>query len=658
MRSLARTMLCAALLALTAGPLAAQSGEVYCNITEIKAEQLSNGVQITIVGDGELWWELDWHRLYEEGAWVDYQTSEGWWWSEPTERFRTLPILIYNARSMLGSGFVAVGKYPVSHAEISIPGWAEEGVGLAIDFVHYVPWVTGEGDSQRYRFNLHWNGSEDGNSILLSWTADRFPPPPPPPTPEDLPAELEITEQAGLLSVRAVNAKLEDVAGAIGRRAGFPVAAPRDGDLRVSLCLDAISPDQALQAIAAGCGLAACQLPAGGWVIAESTGTAAGYGACPLRRFGLSYLPARAALDLLPNFLVDYAHADEETNSIVATGPEWMLDRLAADLAELDQPPPQVSIEIVAVEYTSGSGLLQHLQIERSADDLSVGVDTLAGALNFLRLDGLPAEWRLLLRSLETEGAGRLRSEATVRVLSGRTAHIFSGEQRNVIIERFDDGATADILPVEVGTVLDVQPSVGSGDEVLLHLTLEVRSLASTDPATSLPVVAFRTAHGALRAHDGETIAIAGLRLQQESREQRAIPILGSLPLIGRFFQVPAADVSSPSPASPPTHSFTATSPRSRPPSSATAFRSPSRPTASSLTSGTRAMKPPADTKSDSTTPAIAPARTSSMSACSRSATSNSPCPKTRKRASECRWRLSWLNPPPWASLAATTGGA
>ena len=544
MRSLARTMLCAALLALSAGPLAAQSGEVYCNITEIKAEQLSNGVQITIVGDGELQWRIDWGRLYEEGAWVSYETSDGWWYDEPTERFLTLPILIYNARSMLGSGFVAVGKYPVSHAQISIPTWADEGVGLAIDFVQYIPWVTGEGDFRNYRFDLHWNSSEDGSSILLSWTADRFPPPPPPATPEDLPAELEVTEQAGLLSIRAVNAKVEDVASAIGRRAGFPVAAPRDGDLRVSLCLDAIAPARALQAIAASCGLAARRHPTGGWVIAEIAGTAAGYGASSVRRIGLSYLRARTALDLLPNFLVDYAHADEETNSIVATGPDWMLDRMAADLAELDRPPPQVSIDVVAVEYTSRSGLLQHLQIERSADNLSIGADTLAGALSFLRLDGLPAEWRLLLRSLETEGAGRLRSQATLRVLSGHTAHIFAGEERNIIIERIDGGGTADILSVDVGTTLDVQASVGSGDEVLLHITLEVRSLAATDRVTNLPVVAFRTARGAMRARDGETIAIAGLRLQQESREQRAIPILGSLPLIGRFFRAPAADVS------------------------------------------------------------------------------------------------------------------
>ena len=544
MRVLVRTMLCAVLLALSSGPLAAQSGDVYCNITEIKSEQLSNGVQITIVADGELQWGLDWGRLYDEGAWVSYEISEGWWHSEPTERFHALPILIYNARSMLGSGFVSIGKYPISHAQISIPGWAEEGIGLAIDFVQYVPWVTGEGDSQRYRFDLHWQGSEDGNSILLSWTADRFPPPPPPTTPEDLPTELEVTEQAGLLSIRAVNAKLEDVASAIGRRAGFPVAAPRDGDLRVSLCLDAISPAQALQAIAAGCGLAACQHPTGGWVIAESTDTAAGYGASSVRHIGLSYLPAGTALDLLPNFLVDYAHADEETNSIVATGPDWMLDRVAADLAELDRPPAQVAIDVVAVEYTSGSGLLRQLQIERSADNFSVGVDTLAGALNFLRLDGLPAEWGLLLRNLETEGAGRLRSQATLQVLSGHIAHIFAGEQRNIIIERIEDGATADIESVGVGTTLDVQASVGSGDEVLLHLTLEVRSLASADPATHMPVVAFRYAHGTMRAREGETIAIAGLRLQQESREQRASPILGSLPLLGRFFRAPSADVS------------------------------------------------------------------------------------------------------------------
>lgn len=535
MPRLAPGILLAIVVLCAAWPAAAQRGPVYCNVTDIKSEQLSNGVQVRIEADGQLQWDIDWEQLIEQGAVVEREEEWGMSW-DVTEKFRRLPISIWNARSKLGSAFIPIDKYPVSHAEISIPEWAHEGVGLEIRVVNYLGWVTGEGELERYRYDMDTDSTEDGNGILITWESDRFPPPPRPETPEDLPEELTVVCEGGELSVRAVNARLAAVANAISREAGFPVAAPSDADLRVSLVLDDVTPEQALQMTAMGSGLCASACPDGGWTVAEPR-AGGGYGASVTRRIPLRYLRALDALGLLPTFLLEYVHADEEANAMVATGPAWMVDRVAEDLSKLDTPPPEVLLEVVAVEYTSAETLSRNLRLERFAGDFAAGLDSLTGGLGFLWLEGLPEGWDMLLDNLEVEATTELRSRATLRVLNGHQAYIAAGQERYMVLEGL--GLEAYLERIGTGTTLSVQPLVGDGKEVLLHFGLVVRSLRGTDPTSGLPILALRRANGMTRVREGETIVLAGLHLKKESRQDRALPVLGWLPLIGQFFRAP-----------------------------------------------------------------------------------------------------------------------
>ena len=515
MSRIAPTLMCVLALALSAVPAAAQRGEVYCQITDITADQLSNGVRVTISADGEMQWEED-------------SKLEG-------QAVRRVRIFIYNAKSMLGSAFVPIEKYPVSHVEISIPYWAREGVGLQIDIVNYLPHRTGEGFLRENRYSLDFSPGEDRSSVSVLWTSDRFPPPPPPTTPEDLPSELDVTTEEGLLTIRAVNAKIQDVASAIAAEAGLAITAPAENDLRVSLYLHSVSSTRALHAIAVGSGLCAHRHPDGVWVLA--TPGASGYVASSTRTIALRYLQASDALDLLPNFLLAYLRADAEANTVSVTGPEWMLERVAEDLAELDTPAPEVVIEVVAVEYTSGDALVRALNLDWSAGNLAAGLDSLTGGLRFLWLESLPRGWSLLLDDLEVDTATKLRSRATVRVLNGRVAAVRAGEERYVILERLAAWSRAELERVDTGASLWVQPLVGEGDEVYMRLAPSVHTLVGKDLRSGLPVVAMRTAEGYVRVRDGETIAVAGFHSYEHSREDRAIPILGSLPLVGPLFR-------------------------------------------------------------------------------------------------------------------------
>ncbi len=524
-----------------AGPAAAQRGTVHCNITAITSEQLSNGVRVTIEADGELYWDWDFERLLQEGAAVGEIHEYGvsiWGF---TEKFRRLPFLLWNARSKLGSGFVAINKYPVSHVEISIPEWADEGVGLEIDIVNYLGWVTGEGRFEHYRGDWWVTRSEDRSSLIILWESDRFPPRPFPETPEDLPTELKVVESDGLLTIQAVNVKLHDLVNAIGREAGLSVTSPADDDLRLSLLLRDASAQKALRAIATGAGLCATACPDGSWVIAAPTGSAGAYGAAESRRVHLEHLRAVDAVDLLPNFLMEYLRADEFSNSIVVTGPSFLTDRVAEDLAKLDIPSPEVLVEVVTVEYTSGRDLARALQLERYLGDFGALLDSLTGDLGFFWLETLPEGWAAVLDSVETETSTRLITRASARVLNGHNASIGAGEEYLVIFERvYEPYVEAYLGSVWTTSFISVQPLVGSGNEIILSLGVVARTLRGRDPETDLPIVALRRADGTVRIRDGQTIVLGGVVAETEDKEERVIPVLGDLPLIGGLFRSPS----------------------------------------------------------------------------------------------------------------------
>lgn len=548
-------------LALAAEPAAAQRGAAYCTVKEIKAEQLSNGVRVTIVADGQLNPDFDIEEMTREDSlrWVSGPWGYG---NYLTEKFTHLPLLLRNARSGLGSAFIPIGKYPVSHVIISIPPWAaqNDGIGLRVDIVNYLqygrheqslfldpstpPWALSK-EEAGYRYDLFIRTTDDRQGIIVSYTSDRFPPPAPPKTPEDLPTELSVTGGADRITVRAVNARLQEVATAVSAQTGLKIDSPPDSDLRVTCDLWNLPPDTAVEVIAAGLGLCGARMPDGSWLLAADVTAPGGYAATSSRRIPLQNLRARDALDLLPNFLLKYLQVDEVGNALTVTGPEWMLRRVADDLAKLDAAPREVMLEVSIVEYTSASALSRALHLERFLGNSSYQSDTLLGDLSFVWLSGLGRGWNAVLNSLKVESTGKLRSTASLRVLNGKQGRIFAGQQRTLVLQQYAEGwhdrgaLVSNLEQVDIGTTLIVQPQLGESDEVMLHLRLQANSLRATDPSTGLPEIGQRSAEGALRVRDGDTVLMAGLQLGDESRERRRIPLLGDLPLLGSLFRTP-----------------------------------------------------------------------------------------------------------------------
>ena len=92
---------------------------------------------------------------------------------------------------------------------------------------------------------------------------------------------------------------------------------------------------------------------------------------------------------------------------------------------------------------------------------------------------------------------------------------------------------------LDVGLLLEVEPTVFADDDVAIKLGLEVSSVTGQVTSTNGTLayqIGTRNANTVLRLHDGETQLLAGLINHDEQSNATRVPGLGDLPIVGRLF--------------------------------------------------------------------------------------------------------------------------
>jgi len=525
-------------------PPASAQGQSYCNITRITTRTRANAVEVTVQADGLM--DVQWNvaTFFSLEAWSRGQLDQLW------KPMSVLPFRINNARSQVGP-FTDVGVYPASHVEVSIPPDAREGVGVDLRVVLFR-------DAVPVGFQIDWEFTPPGSpppgptvSVTLTpdrtrlvfvitsdrqvFQADQLRGPPP-----GAPVSLEVAGEGGLVSVYALNAGIRDILREVAARSGLNVVADGVLERTVSLSLPAMPGDEAVDAIAAACGLT---LDRGGGVIRAADGRATSLPAYEQGAFEtvrLHNITAAGARAGLPDVMLRYVHLDERQNALTVTGPEGLIRKLKADLAVLDRPVPQIEVEALVVEFTSTDERRRLLRAFNGNRGETVAVDAGAGDITFETFSSLPDGFTARLDALVRSGAARLRARPRAVVRSGATAELFVGQQKYIKVSEFDPWEEVDyvrIMAVKLGVSLRATPWTGDGREILLEVAPEVSTIAEREPRTGLPTVFVRNASSTLRLVHGGTAVIGGLVEDQPERRRRRIPLLGDLPLIGGIFR-------------------------------------------------------------------------------------------------------------------------
>ncbi|HWP45297.1 MAG TPA: secretin N-terminal domain-containing protein, partial [Blastocatellia bacterium] len=98
-------------------------------------------------------------------------------------------------------------------------------------------------------------------------------------------------------------------------------------------------------------------------------------------------------------------------------------------------------------------------------------------------------------------------------------------------------GAFPQIQYENVGLNIDITPSVFEDD---VQMKMKIESSSVDNPNSLTPTFSQRTMQSVARIKDGQTTLIAGVSQNTESKSVSGFPILGLIPILGRFFATPS----------------------------------------------------------------------------------------------------------------------
>ncbi|MFP4249876.1 MAG: hypothetical protein ACLFU7_09480 [Armatimonadota bacterium] len=512
------------LIATFAPATGAWGQDAYCTLTSVTTRALSNGATITVEADGMLQHDLK--------TWSGQKVSE-------------INIELENARSGLRNDLIRPDDvYPISFISFTASPDARNGIGLMmkialVDEARFE--LPEQSDPQKLSVNIRTDRSvptaDNGDDTDAEAKDEK----------ENAEEEIEVTSTGdGLVSVRALKADIHRVVAELARTAGANVAVDDAVKRKVSLSVTNLTPQQVLQGIASGYGLA---LSSVGDVKMLSEGIPTDlptYGRSATTSYPLTYLKVDDAASLLPPFLIEYLRRNPQQNAIVVTAPRQMLDKIGQDLRAIDVAPPIIMVEVLAMEITHDGSSERFLDWVYQGPDSKLGGNTRTGELEYAEgesygIAGGVVDTETLsthVRALVTKGAARIHAEPRMAALNGERARIFIGRDRFIRMQYLSGGDLQErIETVRVGVSLEITPWTGGNEEITSDVECEVSNIVDIDPETGIPRLSTRRAEANVRARDGETIVIGGLLQRQQERTGRRIPILSELPLIGGLFR-------------------------------------------------------------------------------------------------------------------------
>lgn len=549
-RHAARRFGIAALLAMAVAgasvPALGQVGRVYCNVTEVKATQLSNAVRIDLRCDGQ----LDVAANLTDYVEVDPRQG-GVTAAKPVRR---IVLWLTNAKSRVGA-FIDVGRYPVSHVEMAPLPDSPDGVGVVCTIALYPPGRTNGLRMAPYYLDPHdfievglglkpgevrWlvQEAEDRRGLVFIVTSDRFPIDAVVPSEEEeAPFTLDVGYAEGLLEVRAVRAPVGALTEAIGARTGFRCTVAGDPGRRVSLYLPPTRPERVLAMLARSQGLTLMEEPAGSMQLAAlAPRDPATYGGTETRLLRLSHLTAEEALGLLPVCLLRYVRPSPEQNALVASGSTELLDHLQANLRAIDLPAPIIEVAVEVLAHFSDRGSLAHLALHGQAASWFGGASGEGLETFCTPVGALGPEFEARVRDLRLAGEAEVVTRQRLRITNGSEGHVFVGDQPTIVTsyyDYFENEMRPDLTVVDVGARLEIEPWTGNREDITVRLSPTVSSIRGEDAITGMPVLSVRKAEATVRVRNGESVLLGGLSMFSDERTLHRL----NLPVVQSIFR-------------------------------------------------------------------------------------------------------------------------
>jgi general secretion pathway protein D len=260
---------------------------------------------------------------------------------------------------------------------------------------------------------------------------------------------------------------------------------------------------------------------------------------------------------ILPNVRIT---ADVTNNAVLVYANQESQRVVEQTIRQVDRPQRQIAIEATVAEVTLNDTLNYGVQYFLASRDIGLKPDTgslvntvssaantATGALigralpGFNLLIGSESLPRVILDALHGVTDVKVLSNPSLVVLDNQTATLQVGDQvpfstgsatvltaNNTVVNTIDYKNT--------GIILRVLPRANATGKVVLDIEQEISSVAAGTAQSLTPTISQRRVKSTISVNSGQTVLLAGLISENESKQRQGVPVLDSIPGVGDTF--------------------------------------------------------------------------------------------------------------------------
>ncbi len=357
----------------------------------------------------------------------------------------------------------------------------------------------------------------------------------------------------GTVSLALRNVELNNVMEMLSRAGKINILLSGEANTEVSVNLYDVEVEEAIKAVAAAAGMAWEKRGDSYFIVArEDVGKYDSGGPTELRTFKIQYSDPRAIQEILEKHLSSYGKITTlpARRLLVVEDKPGFIDRIASLITSLDRRPKQIFIEAKILEIdlrnieSVGLDWAKLFESDGGLGEVGVrGLTTSAtGSSSGLFFELVTPNVEVFLDALRSEGRLRTLSTPKLLAMEDHEAEAIIGDRLGYnVTTTIDQVTTTSVEFLESGVILRVTPSVDQQNRILLDIHPEVSTGSVSDDG--IPSQSTTEVTTMMLVDSGQAVFIGGLIRRTAEATREGVPVLGSIPLLGRLFSNRASNV-------------------------------------------------------------------------------------------------------------------
>ncbi|WP_291856850.1 type II secretion system protein GspD [Marinilabilia sp.] len=252
----------------------------------------------------------------------------------------------------------------------------------------------------------------------------------------------------------------------------------------------------------------------------------------------------------------------KELNALILSGGESHLKEIETFLKQIDQPVPNIMIEVVVIDVRKSSSIETGISAfltdstVKSGGKVAPGLDFVLGSdavnnvldkfetVSSINLGRVNSKFYMKLKALEQSGNIKIRSTPKLSTLNGHEAVLTIGE--SMYYEEKTQNVTGGVNPiitqtpryskVDANMTITIKPMVSGDENITLNIEAEFSNFVEPRVPNAPPGNATRKFLSQIRVLNQEMVLLGGLDEVSKEESGSGFPVLSKIPILKWIF--------------------------------------------------------------------------------------------------------------------------